>query len=100
MNRAFIYCRVQWVVVYTVNRFSRNAHDHLATRAFLGGLGDSLRSVTETIDESSLDKFMESFMADRVEPRRSRVVWPGAPPGVLSVGFCASAMYLFAHSSV
>ncbi|PYJ98013.1 MAG: hypothetical protein DME23_13160, partial [Verrucomicrobia bacterium] len=55
--------RVKWLVVYAVNRFARNSHDHLATRAFLFGLGVSLRSVTEVFDESSQGKFMESIMA-------------------------------------
>lgn len=62
------YCRenkgrVKWVVVYAVNRFARSSHDHLATRALLGKLGISLRSVTEQFDESSQGKLMESILA-------------------------------------
>jgi len=67
-QKALAYCRenksrVKWFVVYAANRFARNSHDHLATRAFLAGLGVNLRSVTEPIDESSQGKFMESIMA-------------------------------------
>src|SRR5580698_1360060 len=51
-QRALSYCRenkgrVKWFVVYAVNRFARSSQDHLATRAFLAGLGINLRSVTE-----------------------------------------------------
>ena len=67
-QKMLAYCRenkgrVGRVVVYAVNRFARSSHDHLATRAFLGGLGVNLRSVSETFDESSQGKFMESIMA-------------------------------------
>jgi site-specific DNA recombinase len=67
-QKALAYCRekkgrVRWFVVYAASRFARSAHDHLATRAFLAGLGINLRSVTEVFDESSQGKFMESIMA-------------------------------------
>lgn len=106
-KRALEYCRqnkgrVRWFVVYAVNRFSRNAHDHLATRAFLGGLGVNLRSVGETFDESSQGKFMESIMAavaqldndvraDRTVAGMKAAIQTGkwtfkAPPGYLNSG--------------
>ena len=67
-QKALAYCRenkgkVQWFVVYTLSRFCRNAHDHLATRALLAGWGVNLRSVNESVDESSSGKFLESIMA-------------------------------------
>lgn len=67
-QKMLTYCRenkgrVKWVVVYALNRFSRNSHDHSATRAFLAALGVSLRSVTEQIDESSQGKLMEGILA-------------------------------------
>lgn len=46
-----------------VLRFSRNIADHSATRALLAKWGVNLRSVNETVDESSSGKFMESIMA-------------------------------------
>ena len=67
-QKMLAYCRenkgrVKWVVVYAVNRFARNSHDHLGTRALLWKLGVSLRSVTEPFDESSQGKLMESILA-------------------------------------
>src|SRR6476646_2371794 len=41
--------RVQFVVVYNVTRFSRNAYDHAVIRALLLRLGVTLRSVAEPI---------------------------------------------------
>jgi DNA invertase Pin-like site-specific DNA recombinase len=66
-QRMLSHCRdkkgqVKWVVVYNLTRFSRNSHDHLATRVMLNKYGVKLRSVTETIDETSQGKFMESIM--------------------------------------
>ncbi len=62
------YCRenkghIGYVVVYALNRFSRNTHDHLVIRGVLAGLGISLRSVTEPIDNSSTGKLMETILA-------------------------------------
>ena len=106
-QKALAYCRenkdrVKWFVVYAVNRFARNSHDHLATRAFLAGLGVNLRSVGETFDESSSGKFMESIMAAVAQldndVRAERTVagmkaatqagkWPfKAPPGYINNG--------------
>ena len=62
------YCRenkgkISCVVVYAVSRFARSSYDHLATRAFLLGVGVSLRSVTEQFDGSPQGKLMESILA-------------------------------------
>ena len=62
------YCRqnknrLQFVVVYTVNRFARNNEDHFAVSGYLRRLGISLRSATEPIDGSPSGKFMESMLA-------------------------------------
>ncbi len=67
-QKLLAYCRqnkgkVQYVVVYAVNRFSRNQYDHYAIKALLSGLGVSLRSVTEAIDDSSTGILLEGFMA-------------------------------------
>ena len=55
--------KVQALVVYALNRFSRNTADHHAIRTLLAGSGIRLRSVTETIDESPNGRFMESVIA-------------------------------------
>ena len=62
------YCRenkskVGHVVVYSLSRFSRNTHDHLQIKAYLAGLGVSLRSVTEPIDNTSAGKLMETILS-------------------------------------
>lgn len=55
--------RVQAVVVYSLTRFSRNSADHHAITTLLRGLGITLRSVTEPIDESPSGKLMEGILA-------------------------------------
>ena len=55
-QKALTYCRenkgrIKWLVVYAVSRFARSSHDHLQTRALLGGFGVNLRSVTEHFDD-------------------------------------------------
>jgi site-specific DNA recombinase len=62
------YCRkhkdtTDAVVVYALTRFSRNSTDHYAIGAHLRGLGISLRSVTEPIDDSPAGRFMEGILA-------------------------------------
>lgn len=51
------------VVVYSLTRFSRNSADHHAIAGLLRGLGISLRSVTEPIDDSPAGKLMEGILA-------------------------------------
>ncbi len=67
-QKMLAYCRenkglIKWVVVYSVSRFARSVHDHSQTRAYLNSLGISLRSVTESFDDSSQGKLMESLMS-------------------------------------
>src|SRR5665213_2329094 len=67
-KRMIDYCgknkgRIDIVVVYALNRFSRDAKVHLAVRATLAAFHVNLRSVTETIDETSSGKFMETIFA-------------------------------------
>ncbi len=99
------YCRenkgqIQFVIVYSLSRFSRNTHDHLVIRGVLAGLGISLRSVTEPIDNSSTGKLMETILAgfsqfdNDVKAERTKAGmkaalekgrWPwGAPLGYLN----------------
>jgi len=51
------------VVVYSLTRFSRNSTDHHAIVSLLRGLGITLRSVTEPIDESPSGRLMEGILA-------------------------------------
>ena len=51
------------VLVYSLTRFSRNSTDHHAIQAVLRGLGISLRSVTEPIDDSPSGRLMEGVLA-------------------------------------
>ena len=67
-QRLLSYCRankgrVQFVVVYNVTRFSRNAHDHAVIRALLLRLGVSLRSVNEPISDDPVGKLTENMLA-------------------------------------
>ena len=67
-QRLLKYCRtnkgrVQFVVVYNVTRFSRNAHDHAVIRALLLRLGVTLRSVNEPISDDSVGKLTENMLA-------------------------------------
>ncbi|MDP6373109.1 MAG: recombinase family protein [Vicinamibacterales bacterium] len=62
------YCRlnkrrVQYVVVFSLSRFSRNTHDHHVIRALLLRLGVGLRSVSEPISDDSAGKLMENMLA-------------------------------------
>jgi DNA invertase Pin-like site-specific DNA recombinase len=67
-QRMISYCQkhkgeIDTVVVNHLDRFARNAKDHLAIRAILGAVGVNLRSVTQTIDETSTGRFMETIFA-------------------------------------
>src|SRR5579862_5811628 len=65
------YCRTQKdisaVVVHKLDRFARNANDHLQVRALLTAIGVSLRSVTEPIDDTYTGKFIEHVLAGVAE---------------------------------
>jgi site-specific DNA recombinase len=67
-QRLLSYCRtnkgrVQFVVVYNITRFARNAHDHLVIRALLLHLGVTLRSVNEPISDDPVGKLTENMLA-------------------------------------
>ncbi len=67
-QRLLEYCRlnkgrVQFVVVFNLTRFSRNAHDHAVVRALLLRLGVSLRSVSEPIGDDAVGKLTENMLA-------------------------------------
>ena len=50
-------------MVYNLTRFAREKFVHFRVRALLQGLGVTLRSVTEPIDDSSTGKFIEGVLA-------------------------------------
>ena len=54
---------VQHVVVYKIDRFSRLRYDHVVLAAHLNGLGVTLKSATEHIDETSTGKLMENVLS-------------------------------------
>ena len=67
-QRLLAYCRtnkgrVQFVVVYNVTRFSRNAYDHAVVRTLLLRLGVTLRSVNEPISDTAVGKLTENMLA-------------------------------------
>ena len=53
--------RIGFVVVHDLSRFSRNTNDLIATRAQLFEVGVLIRSVSESIDESSTGNFMTAI---------------------------------------
>lgn len=72
-NKAITYCtekkgRVDYFIVYKLDRFARNQEDHVTVRALLRKRASTeLRSVTEPIDESAVGKLMESVIAGVAE---------------------------------
>lgn len=68
LQRMLTLCRkrkgeIAFVVVYNLTRFARESHDHFVLRAHLHGLGISLRSVTEPIDDTATGQLMEGVLA-------------------------------------
>ena len=51
------------LIVWKVDRFARNAADHLTVKATLKGVGVSLLSVTEPIEDSTTGRLMETMLA-------------------------------------
>ncbi len=72
LKRLLEYCRknkhcVRCVVVYSLTRFSREAMHHHVIRGFLRGVGVTLRSATEPIDDSPAGKFIEGILASAAQ---------------------------------
>lgn len=53
-------CSLSWSMRSTA---ARNSHDHAVVGAYLNTQGVTLRSVTESFDDSALGKFVENMMA-------------------------------------
>ncbi|MSU56521.1 MAG: recombinase family protein, partial [Candidatus Taylorbacteria bacterium] len=63
---------VSYFLVFKVDRFARNAADHLAVRAALKTTGTELRSVSEQITEDPMGKFFETLAAASAELDNSK----------------------------
>ena len=62
------YCRkhrgrIQFLVVYMLDRFARNQYDHHALKAYLQKLGITLRAVAQPIDDSATGQLMDGILA-------------------------------------
>lgn len=71
-NKAIVFCsakkiKVDYFIVYKVDRFARNQDDHAMVRATLKKYGTELRSATEAINETSTGRLMEGIMATFAE---------------------------------
>jgi site-specific DNA recombinase len=72
LNRALAFCankrlRVDFFVVYKLDRFARNSEDHVTVRAMLRRAGTELVSATEPIDRSPVGKLLETMLAGVAE---------------------------------
>lgn len=90
--------RISSVVVYSIDRFARNAIDHFALRAALTARDIRLRSVTQEFDDSSEGKMMEGVLAilaefdnnkraDRTKAGMEAVVDSGGYPFHAPIGY-------------
>lgn len=90
--------RISTVVVYSINRFARNAGDHYALRGILASKGITLRSVTEGFDDTAEGKVMEGILAivaqfdndkrsDRTKAGMESVVASGGYPFRCPIGY-------------
>ena len=71
-NRAILFCtsrklKVDYFVVYKLDRFSRNQDDHGIVRANLKRYGTALRSATEPINETPTGRLMEAVISGVAE---------------------------------
>jgi DNA invertase Pin-like site-specific DNA recombinase len=79
-QRVLSYCRtnkgrVQFVVVYNVTRFSRNAYDHAVVRALLRRLREQIALATIELEDARVDQIdVEACSASRSTCSRTRPV--------------------------
>ena len=70
--------KIDYFIVYKIDRFARNQNDHAITTTMLKKYGTSLRSVTEPINDSTTGKMMEGIISvfaefdNNVRTERSR----------------------------
>lgn len=97
---AIEFCRknkgkMEFFLVWKVDRFARNAEDHFAVKRLLLDYGVSLRSVTEPIGQNPSEKLFETMLAGFAEfdnairkqrcsngmlARLRQGIWPWKPP--------------------
>ncbi len=71
-NKAITFCankknKIDYFIVYKVDRFARNQDDHAVVRGMLKRHGTELRSATEPINETPTGRLMEGVMATFAE---------------------------------
>jgi site-specific DNA recombinase len=71
-NKAISFCcsaksKVNFFIVYKVDRFARNQDDHAVVRATLKRYKTELRSVTEPIDNTATGRLMEGVISSVAE---------------------------------
>ncbi len=59
--------KINYFLVYKLDRFARNQDDHVAVRTKLKQYGVELRSVTEPIDSTSSGRLMENILSSFAE---------------------------------
>ena len=70
--------KIDYFIVYKIDRFARNQNDHAITTTMLKKYGTSLRSVTEPINDTTTGKMMEGIISvfaefdNNVRTERSR----------------------------
>ena len=99
-KKAIIFCTdkkrpVGYFLVHKLDRFARNAEDHIAVRGTLRRSGTELKSVSEQLDDSPMGQAMENITAvfaeldNRIRADRSKGgmvarvkegIWCWAPP--------------------
>lgn len=67
-NKALTFCtdkrnKVNYFIVYKIDRFARNQEDHAIVRGILKRAGVELRSVTEPIDQTPIGRAMEGVLS-------------------------------------
>ncbi len=67
-SNAIAFCadrknKVDYFIVYKLDRFARNQYDHSIVKHKLKSYGTQIRSVTEKIDDTSAGKFMEGMLS-------------------------------------
>lgn len=67
-NKALAFCtdkknKIQYFIVYKLDRFARNQDDHVTVKAILRRAEVELRSVTEPIDQTPIGRAMEGVLS-------------------------------------
>ena len=67
-QKLLAYCRdhkdrLDYLIVYAINRFARDKYDHWGVRALLAKYEIKLRSFTEPIDDTATGKLMEGVLS-------------------------------------